>query len=260
MVTVKPRFEGMLIERPINGLSADFLRSSHGEDIFREARDLAVNKYGSAKPLMVAVYNNNIAQVSNPFYVVLVNEVLRQDSSQKVRTATQADIERILRAGDPLKLKENYYVDTALVLRSAEDSYKTNASLAKDLIEQVKRRQGEHMKLPVMIPLYNLDLNVADNNYGLGFTLREDAQIIHAPVLNQSGKFSSVNYETGLPDSIGEGNRTLYTRKDGLSRLYLGRDLDLYSNRGNLGNSYEAGRVVVCGEAAHTEDLEQRAK
>src|SRR3989344_4648335 len=190
---VQPVITGSL-EEPSKGLVAGFLND---KGIFEEIKDLAVTKYKSAKPLMLPIYKDEVVQGSNPFYAVLVNEVLR---SERLWTASQADIERTLRAGDVLRIKGNYYVDTALVLRSPEDSYEPNNPLAKDLSEQVKERLGKNMKLPVMIPLFNLDLKLDPNNqYGLGFNLREDAQLVYAPVLNKQGNFSSVNPETGLP-------------------------------------------------------------
>src|SRR3989338_3500639 len=243
---LKPGFESNLIEEPSKGLVAGFLND---KGIFEEIKDLAVAKYKSAESLMLPIYNDKVVQGSNPFYAVLVNEVLR---SERLWTASQADMERTLRAGDILKIKNNYYVDTALVLRSPEDSYEPNNPLAKDLSKQVKERLGKDMKLPVMMPLHSLDLKLDPNNeYGLGFNLREDAQLVYAPVLNKKGNFSSVNPETGLPVELDDkGTRFLYARQGGLCRLSLGRGLGLDSGWDDLGNSLEAGRVVVCGEAA----------
>src|SRR3989344_9241303 len=234
------------LEEHSKGLVAGFLND---KGVFKEIKDLAVAKYKSAKPLMVAAYNDKVVQGSNPFYAVLVNEVLR---SERLWTASQADIERTLRAGDILKIEDNYYVDTALVLRSPEDSYRPNNPLAKDLSKQVKKRLGRDMKLPVMMPLHSLDLKLDPNNeYGLGFNLREDAQLVYAPVLNKKGNFSSVNPETGLPVELDDkGTRFSHTRQEGLAGLLLDRDLLLNSAWNNLGYSNEAGRVVVCGEAA----------
>lgn len=247
----KLNFEGKPVLPEVLTL-ADFLTGSYGEYIFKEAQDLAGTKYRNAAPLSVGVYNGGIVQGSNSFYAVLVNEVLRQDSSQKLRTATPADIERTLRAGDILNIRRKYYVDLALVLRSKRDSYGQNNSLSKDLYSQLIYRLGRELILPVMIPLCSLDLKLDQNSYGLGFVLRADADIIHAPVLNKPGSFHSedINPETGLPEKTGkEGSRTLYTRKGGLSRLDLSNGLKLDADWGNLDNSVVAGRVVVCREA-----------
>jgi len=87
--------------------------------------------------------------------------------------------------------------------------------------------------------------------HGLSFNVREDAEIIHAPILDaETGKFSSgdVDNKTGLPMKLGDGDRTFYTRQNGLSRLDLGWYLDLGSVWGggdDLSDSYGDGRVVV---------------
>ncbi len=258
---VNAKFQG----KPVIDLSkvplAGFLTAKFGEEVFREAGDLALKKYKSVRPLIDPniVYQNGVVQGSNSFYVVLVNEVLRQNSSKQLWTASPSDMERTLRAGDVLGIKGSHYVDTALVLRSAEDSYNPNKSLAGDLAEQVRKRQGKKSKLPVMIPLRYLDLKVNNNEYGLSFMLREDAEIVQADVLNKPGRFSSsdINPQTGLPNETGDrGDRGLYIKRDGLSRLFLSSDLDLDSSWDSLYNSSASGRVVVCGEAARAENLD----
>ena len=72
-----------------------------------------------------------------------------------------------------------------------------------------------------------------------------DETLIEAPQLvakNHGLKFSRTDAK-GLPIFSEQGNRTLYTSKDALSRLYLYRSLDLSSNIGILAGSYEYGRV-----------------
>ena len=104
------------------------------------------------------------------------------------------------------------------------------------------------LKLPVMIPLTELSIeNDPNSNYGLSFKLKECADIIYAPILNnQSGKFSSedVDEKSGLPKKLGNGDRTLWTRSDGLSWLCLLRGLSLVSSLDSLDYSSENGRVI----------------
>ncbi|MBI5148129.1 hypothetical protein HZA33_00435, partial [Candidatus Pacearchaeota archaeon] len=92
--------------------------------------------------------------------------------------------------------------------------------------------------------------------YNLAFNLREDAEIIHALILNQNTSpvsFSSgdIDENTGLPKQTGEGTRYLYTGNSGLVRLFLGRDLGLGSYFGgvDLGVSNSDGRIVVVSES-----------
>ena len=247
---ITSRFEGeKIIERPIE---IGFLKGSFGKEVFDKAGDIAKNKYESKESLLSPVYRDGVVQGSNLFYVILVNEVLR-GHSRKLHTATPADIERTLRADDTLGIEGNYYVDTGLVLRSTEDSYSSNNPLARDVTKQLKRKLGDNFKFPIMIPLMGLDLKVDDNKYGLGLIVREDAEIIRAPILNQPGRFNTdnVNVRTGLPNKIrSEGNRGLYTRTDGLSGLAVLSFLSLGAHLYSFGYSGDSGRVVVCGEAA----------
>ena len=83
--------------------------------------------------------------------------------------------------------------------------------------------------------------------YGLGFKKRNSFDFFEAPELgyeNNRKKFKILD-ERGMPIFDENGVRTLYTRSDGLSRLYLGRDLDLFSDWDGLSGSDEYGRVVV---------------
>ena len=110
-----------------------------------------------------------------------------------------------------------------------------------------------------MIPLAGLDIeNDSASPYGLAFKLRENAELIEAPILNKPGRFTSADIDpaTGLPRTTGkEGDRTLYTRDSGLLRLYLGGYLGLNSDCDGLASSGGDGQVVV----VDTKKLEQLA-
>lgn len=184
---------------------------------------------------------SKVVRGSNPFYVIAVNETLR-DNGLNLKTANTADLERVLRTGAlPL---QGQYEDTALALR---DESNPNSYLAGNLMVQLKARNSEQ-EMPLMIPLYGLDL-VKDSNspHGLSFKLRDDSELIYASILvgNNNQQFSETEEFNGLPKELGKGNRTLYTSDSGLSRLYLGRILGLDSGSGGLANSDGDGRVVV---------------
>ncbi len=195
----------------------------------------------------------DIVSGSNVFYVVGVNEVIRKEG---LRTANPADLERVLRK-NVLNLR-GFYEDTALVLRTEGDSYEDNDYLVKSLAGQLKKRRGIGLKNPWVIPLAGLDL-VSDgmSAYGLAFRLRADAKVIEAPQLaheNNQKRFSQAD-RWGLPIFNENGDRTLYTRKDGISKLSLyGEDLysdaDLYSDPEDLGGSTKDGRVIIVKDAA----------
>jgi len=248
MSAIKSKFIGkLLIEIPKEYPTIGFLEGDFGKSVLEEYKGRA--KDYNNKNLDVLSYKDNIVQGSNPFAVVLMNKILNEEG---LRTPFQSDLEKAIRL-NALNLNGTYE-ETALILRN--ENY-PNSYLAKDLMKQIKAR-NKKAKMPVMISLNQLEL-VKDSNsdYGLAFKLKEDAEVIYAPILNQeAGNFSSedIDEKTGLPKKLGEGNRTLYTMKNGLAGLYLARSLDLDSRVGELAYSYSGGRVVVVsGEA--TENL-----
>ena len=238
--TKLPEFKGKpLIELPKNIPSANFLEGEFGKAVLEEYKERALKDYRNANALLVLSYSDNLVKGSNPFAATLVNQIVSQEG---LRTATPADLERILTV-NALPLSETYE-DSALVLRSEGEP---NSYLARNLYAQVKARDKKQ-KLPVMIPLAGLEL-VEDqkSQYGLAFALKESAEIIYTPILNKDGSFSSENIDekTGLPTRTGDGNRILYTSGSGLSWLYLDRDLYLYSRNDYLASSDVGGRVVL---------------
>ena len=211
-------------------------------DFLEEYQGRARADYKDADVLKVLREKDGTIIESNDYSVVLANQILRQVG---LRTVTQADVEKILRNKD-LDLSE-FYVDTALVLRSGDNP---NEYLAKDLIEQLNKRETPTFIAPTMIPLVGLDLRIDKNSSsGLAFDVREDAEIIYDKILNSDDKSfnsSDINFKTGLPKKLdASGNRRLWTRNSGLSRFYLGRDSNLDSDDSNLDNSNGNGRVVV---------------
>jgi len=222
---------------------AGFLQGDFGKAFLKEYNGRVKADYNGNPNLNVLRYDNGVVKGSTPFAVVLANQILREEN---LRTATQVDLEKALRIWDIPRTCE----DTGLVLRSEEDEYSKNTPLAKDLAEQVKGRGIKFSpKNPVMIPLIGLELEKADNGYGLTFKLREGTEIYEAPILNERGSFDSkdINEKIGLPKKLSIfGDRSLYTRNSGLSKLYLVSGLDLYSNNRYLDGSLDIGRVVCC--------------
>ena len=237
-----PEFKGtQIIPKEIQFPEADCLQGDFGKYVHNEV----ISEYGSDNSFVTTkiIYDDEaqVVKGSKPGYIVAANKIIR---NQGLTTVTQADLENILE-NKILDLK-GFYEDTALVLRSKQNP---NQYLANHLAKQVEHRKGKNFRSPVMISLCDLDL-VKDNNspYKLSFKLRESSNIIYTPILNKSGNFSSKDIikKTGLPKKTGkQGDRTLYTRDSGLSRLYLGRDLGLGSNWGGLAGSDAGGRVVV---------------
>lgn len=218
-----------------------FLGGEQGKEI-----DASIKKdYKDFSVMRVGNYSDGKIKGSNPFYTVGVQSKLPFG----VRVSTQSDLEDAMRIG-ALDLSGTYE-DTGLVLRTDGNP---NSYLAGNLMKQVKERLGKKAKMPVMIPLYEIGLvKDQDSPYGLAFKLKEDAEINYAPILNKptGSNFSSgdIDAKTGIPTKVGKGNRTLWTRDSGLSRLFLGRSLDLYSGNGDLADSGDDGRVVLVSTA-----------
>ena len=141
-----------------------------------------------------------------------------------------------------------FFSDTGLVLRTAGDSHKPNDFLAKNLAEQLKKREID-LKAPKVIYFDALSLREDSNSdYGLAFDLNERAElgrnIIDAPELSRNFIFKTMN-EKGIPVEDPDGNRTLFTRPDGLSGFYMNRNSGVYSSIRSLADSNDYGRVVV---------------
>jgi len=235
-----------LIEIPEFIPQVGFLGGKEGKEINEEIQA----KYKKFSALQKSFYSKGIVKGSNPFYVVAVNEIIR---SKGLRTATQADLERVLKT-ETLDLR-GYYEDSALILRNED---KPNAYLERDLTRQIKEKIGKDRKIPIMIPFSGLELRAdQDSEHGLAFNLTDDSEIIYAPQLSRKNnykKFSETN-DKGLPIFSKDGNRTIYTRDSGLSWLFLYSNLVVDSFVG-LDASDAHGRVVVVnGEATATEKL-----
>ena len=242
MANKLPEFKGKpLIEVPAFIPSANFLEGDFGKAVLKEYRGRANKDYNGDSALNVLSYEGGIVRGSNPFAVVLVNQILEQSQSG-LRVANQSDLELAIK-NNTLPLREQYE-DTSLVLRNEDEP---NEYLARDLIAQIRARKP---KMPAMIPLSELEL-VADSNspYNLGFKLKDSTHVFYdLSVLNKDGDFSSedIDEKTGLPIKVGsKGDRHLYIRDSGLSRLCLSRDLNAYSDYENLADSIGDGRVVI---------------
>lgn len=249
-----PEFRGKpLIEVPAFIPSINFLEGDFGKAVLKEYQGRVKTDYRDASVLGILSYDNHVVAGSNPFAVVLVNQIV---ASEGLRTANPADLEKALKA-NALHLK-GQYEDTALVLRTEGNP---NEYLAKDLMAQIKARNPK-AKMPAMIPLSELEL-VADANspQGLSFKIKDSAEVFYdLSVLNKDGDFSSgdIDFNTGLPKKTGsKGDRHLYTRIAGLSGLFLDWGLVVGSDGGGLAGSGGDGRVVVVSAEGTAKNLEQ---
>mgnify|MGYP001563577549 CR=1 FL=1 len=240
--SILSKFNGKpLIEIPAFIPTIGFLEGDFGKEILGEYQERVTKDYGKASALNVLSYGDGVVKGSNPFAVVLMNRIANQSG---LRVANQADLELAIKA-NALALR-GQYEDTGLVLRSEDEP---NLYLAGKLMQQIRTR-NPNAKMPAMIQLSDLEL-VTDSSspHQLAFKIKDDAEISYdLSVLNKDGSFSSedIDKKTGLPTKTGSnGNRNLYTRNSGLSRLVLGRDLGLDSRSDGLAYSVGDGRVVL---------------
>ena len=208
----------------------------------------------SAKSILrVVEYNSqkDVFQGSNDLSVVLINMALKGTS---YRTAAQQDLEYfVLADGQKFNAShlKGHYVDSGLALRNDDG---LNEYQAKYLIQQIQKELGSEFKLPYKLDLNNLELRSDSNSpNGLVYHILDLSKIVYAPVLNEeTGRFSSNDpslLKTGLPDKLGEGDRTLYTTKNGLCRLNFYGNLNVSSHRDRLEDSDSIGLVVIVSES-----------
>ena len=227
---------------------ATLLDGERMTDFLSEYNGRVDRDFNGNKNLKVYSLIDGVITGSNPFAVVLTNQIF---GSQGIRTATPSDIARIIE-GEIINLRRNY-VDHSLVLRTQKDSYNpNNDSLIAYLGNQLASRGLEFSAdVPLIIPLNGLELELADNSYGLTFKLREDAKIYEAPVLSNknNGKRFSRADENGIPILDGAGDKVVYTRDDGLSRACSDGGLVFVADRLHLAFSVSDGRVVLVQDA-----------
>ena len=84
-----PKFTGkLLIENTEDIPQTDFLGGEFGEEVLEKYNARVGEDYSDNNNLKVLSYSDNLVNGSNPFAVVLINEIIRK---QNLRTATQAD-------------------------------------------------------------------------------------------------------------------------------------------------------------------------
>jgi len=195
------------------------------------------------KTIVKGVWYDNDSKImkgSNTFLAARADSIMRPLG---IRAATLADLSRpeIIEM-----IRGEHYSDIpAIVFRTMKDRYEPNNLLIKKLAPQIEEKIGR-LELPVLVTGFDVAPSEDKEGHGLNIIPREDFAVLHDERL--AGKYNGETFletdEMGLP-KFGKGNRTWYARKEGLSRLYLIRDLNLYSDYEALAYSNELGRVVL---------------
>lgn len=240
-----------------------FLEGEYGKSFLEKYNQVVETTYNDADVLKVLSFNDNVVTGVNPFAGVVADRITREEG---LRTATLAELQEALRVN---RINESVGLNvgggftceiTDLVLRSENGP---NEYLARDIAKQIKARQK--LKFPLMIPLNGMELvNDKQSDYGLAFKIKQDAKIIHAPILSKpSGYFDSkdIDWNTGLPKKLGDGRRRFRNADSGLHTLTLGTSTGIYSHDeeyvGGDGEGYaegegfakssDTGRIVLIG-------------
>jgi hypothetical protein len=200
----------------------------------------------------------NTMKGSNPFIAAKVDSLVRPLG---IRVANLRDFFR----PEVLDLIENrFYSDTpSIVLRSNDDSYERNIPLIRRITELVEEKEGR-VNMPLMITGFDVEKWPEDEKgYGLTIVPRDDFSVISDKRLGGEyniKKFSTID-NLALPNFDRKGSRTWYAKDQGLSRLYLVRNLALDSGDDSLANSSDSGRVVlVKGGEATSQNFEAQLR
>ncbi|MDP3987408.1 MAG: hypothetical protein Q8P81_04255 [Nanoarchaeota archaeon] len=233
---------------PINVVqSPTFLIGAFGQAVYDAYEEQRASRFEN-NPNLRLQNEGDVITGSTPFDTILINQIIRELKGNP-RTPLLLDL------SDPKVLemtKGKHYADSqSLVLRSAADSlYSKNNPLAAYLAEHVDMARAE--REPVLITGLRLELwTEYEEGYGLKTVPTEDATFHYDDRF--LGKWNHYRFdkvdEFGLPVGLSkdEGSRTWYTRDDGLSRLYVGRNSGLGSYGDILDDSISDGRVVVLG-------------
>jgi len=198
-----------------------------GDSMLNEYNASVKSSYNSDKArAILSKFGKSNGELTNSNNFMLAH--LQNSGLLQGRIATKADLESALRFG--LNLSGNY-VDFGLALRTAGDSYSPNDMLAKNLAEQLRKRDIK-LEKGKLIQIGALSKPIEDNNseYGLVFSLNE---------LSKKELFDS-----GLIKDLSQFKWN-YERDEGLAGAYFNEDGSWGSLDFDLGSGFGASRVVV---------------
>ncbi len=216
-----------------------FIEGSYAKEFLRVYNRIVDTDYNGNKYLKVLTRENGSVVGSNHPAVVLANQILRPEG---IRTATPYDLGWILESSSFLPLR-GQQVDLALLLMGDKEDDEPDNQLLQRLLKQLRDNglgaPAVAPEVPVMIPLSELDLERADNYYGLAFKLRKDTlafklrEDTKAINLRKFGKYEDI--------------RLLATKNWGLSGLTLSETLTLIPTWINYSLNYpfDNGRIVI---------------
>ena len=206
------------------------------KEIYKETEAKSKEKFGenslAYKTIMNRIDSNN-GTGSQFFFNNETNFYLPKE--QKV--ISLEDIERIYSYSNEF-FDSSFYTDTPeIILRTEILAYFKNKEILEDLVKQLKAEKHNFFsENPLRISgLKSIKDDNPMNKYGLLLKITKDTKIIN------DKRFASSNNKIQL----GNQKKALYTKKNGLSGCFLGRDSNLDSNYSDLADSGDEGRVVL---------------
>ncbi|HLF53625.1 MAG TPA: hypothetical protein VI544_00425 [Candidatus Nanoarchaeia archaeon] len=188
---------------------------------------------------------------SSTFLAARIDRIVRS-LGQRMRVATLADLSRpeIMEV-----IGNRFYADTpAIVFRSTRDDLGQNKATIKELAPLIEQKTGR-LRLPVLVTGFDVSPS-RKSSHELQITLREDFSVLHDERL--SGEYNRKQFSTvdkdGLPNFDSKGSRTWHAISEGISGIYLGGNLNLYSKGIHFDGSSDNGRVVLVRESAEAKN------
>ncbi|GEM_PF-3131451 len=230
-----------------------FLDGSFGEAVFQRYNQERETTFRN-NPNLKLHCQDGVVTGRSAFDQFLVDQILREEVQGSPRTPTLAEL------ADPRVLdliRGKYYTSSrSLVLRGTIDSlYARNEPLARFLAEQRGIDSSRLEREPALITGLTLESWTDDETgYGLKLVPSDEFKVYSDDRFLE--RYNSYRFDEtddlGIPVGLDQhkGSRVWFTRKDGLSGLVLGRELDLGSGWYCLGVSVAYGRVVVVGGEA----------
>ena len=210
------------------------------KELYKEAITKTAEKFGKDSQAYKTIINGISAKevTGSQFFW---NTNLNQYLPNKQRVISLSDMEKINDIDETFFTKfYSFYSDTTqIILRNDKPSWDQNKYILENLVKQVKdRNQLFSSDSPLIIS--NLELIQNDNSqnkYGLLLKINDNT------TMQNDERFAHSNNQQRI--KFGKREKTIYTKENGLSRLYLNGDGGTDSRNGYLADSNGNGRVVV---------------
>ena len=219
-------------------------KSKENQELYQEVITKTAERFGKDSPAFETITNGiDVENITGSQF--FWNNNLNLYLPVEKRVMTLKDAENI-ESANPGFTNGIYSDTTDLCLRTRNPSWEKNKQILGYLVRQLKREKinGAPIEFdsenPIILSNLELIKDLNENNfYGIKLKIGNDTKIVY------DKKFASGN------DTIKLGNieKKLWIKKDGLSWVYLNGDSDVDSSDVYLQSSDSIGRVVVVDAA-----------